>query len=180
MLKRLMILMLVLVLGLSSIPALGEEEAKAETVAQLDRMVREYLDNEDYKFTYDSDQVKYSLDFELEGVLKSCVVEVYVFYDAIYVSATPDLSVPNKNLENLAIAATLANNHVFYSQFGVDFSNNTFHARAVQLVEKTLPGYEELDILFHMPMFDLEDYGDAFYAVSQEGADPYDEVAKVD
>ncbi len=103
-----------------------------------------------------------------------------MFYDAIYISAIPDLSVPNKNLEKLSVAIALANSDVFYSQFGINFSENKFYARAVQLVEKTMPGFEELDVLFHQPMYDLEEYGDALYAVSQDGADPYDEISKID
>lgn len=176
--KRVFALLLAILLGLSSFSALAEEEAKAAAVSSLMEMVREFLDH--YEYTYTKKDTSFSLEFELNGVLKSCVVEVWVYYDAIYVSATPDLSVPNKNMESLAVAIALANPENFYSQFSIDFSENKFYARAVQLVEKTMPGFEELDVLFHQPMWDLEHYGDALYAVSQEGADPYDEIKKID
>lgn len=112
--------------------------------------------------------------------MKSCVVKIYVYYDALEVFAILDVTVPNKNLEKQAVAVALINDRNFYSQFGVDFDDNAFYARAVQFVEKTMPGFEELDTLFHMPMIDLERYGDVFYAVSQTGADPYEEVGKLD
>ncbi len=50
--KRLLVFLLVLVLGLSAVTALAEEEAKEATVAQLNDMVREFLDNYDYTYTY--------------------------------------------------------------------------------------------------------------------------------
>ena len=178
--KRLLVLLLVVLLGFGALGTLAEEEAKAATVAQLSDDVREFLDHYGYKYTYNNSNSSYKLEFELEGALKSCVMKIFVYYDAVEVLAIPDLTVPNKNLEKQAIASMLLNDKNFYSQFGLSFSDNVFFARSVQLVEKTLPGFEELDVLFHQPMLDLERYGDVLYAVSQEGADPYEEVKKLD
>ena len=177
--KRLLVLFLAVLLGFGMFGALAEEENRAETVAKLCDMVNEFLDHYDYRYTFDSSNNSYRLEFELDGVLKSCVIKVYVYYDAIEIFTIPDLTVPGENLEKLAVAVALLNDKNFYSQFGISFSHNFFYARSVQLVKRTLPGFEELDVLFHQSMFDLERYGDAFCAVSRDGADPYEEVEKI-
>ncbi|MDI9519821.1 MAG: hypothetical protein QM308_01485 [Bacillota bacterium] len=177
--KRFLVLLLAVILVFGALGSLAEEEANAATAAKLSDMVREFLEHYKYKYTYNDSNNSYRLEFELDGVLQSCVIKIYVYYDAIEIFTIPDLTVPEENLEKLAVAAALLNDKIFYSQFGISFKNNFIYARSVQLVKRTLPGFEELDVIFHQPMFDLERYGDALYAVSQEGANPHEEFEKI-
>ncbi|NLE20612.1 MAG: hypothetical protein GX623_07340 [Clostridiales bacterium] len=170
MMRKWALLFLAFLLAFAALPVLAQEEARQETVRQLNALVEEYLDAKEYIYDFEDDV--FTLDFEMESSLASCTVKVYVYYDMVSVTAIPVMRVPEANRDALAKFIALANNEVFYSYFRMDYGNGWFGTRSAQLVESVLPGMEELDVLFHMPLNDLEDFGDAIAQVALAGADP--------
>lgn len=174
--RRLIALLLVLLL-LPGLSMLAQDDAKAQTVAQLNKLVEDMINSNGYTYTFEDDT--FTIEFNLEGALSNCSVEVRVYYDAVEVIATPSIRVPEANRVNAALYTTLANYELFYSQFGMRLETGTFYTRAVQLVETVLPGVDELFYLVHMPVNGLESYGDGFAQVALMGADPYETMEKV-
>lgn len=169
--KRLLALALAAFLLLPLAGAVMEEEARAENVAQLNQLVEAFLNKYDYQFTMEDDV--YTLEFEMDSALRSCKVEIRTYYDAVEVIAAPDISAAEANRENLALLIALLNYRLFYSQLGIRMETGFFYSRGVQLVESVIPGIEELDVLFHLALNDLEEYGDGLAEVALAGSDPY-------
>lgn len=177
MVKKLLAFLLAALLAFSGVAVLAEEEAKAQTISQLHQLMVEFFDKYDYSYDLDGDV--YTLDFSMDSSLASCEIGVRVYYDAIEIIVTPDVSAAEANREKLALFLTLLNYKIFYTQFGMKLDNGAFYARGVQLVEKTLPGLEEVDVLFHMALGELDNYGDAIAQVAFAGADPYEAYDKM-
>ncbi len=175
MMRKLFAALLACLLAFTVLPGLAQEEARQETIRQLNAMVEEFLDTKGYTYEFSDDT--FILDFQMESSLASCTVKVYVYYDMVSVSAIPVMRAPEANRDALAKFIALANNEVFYSHFRMSFDTGWFGARSAQLVESVLPGMEELDVLFHMPLNDLEDFGDALAQVALTGADPQEAFA---
>ncbi len=169
--RRCLALLLALFLLLPGFNALAEEEARALSVSRLNGLMEEFLNTQGYTYTFEDDT--YFLDFPLDSALSSCKVEVRVYYDALEVIATPLISAAEANREKLALFITLANYQLFYSQLGMQLESGKFYSRSVQLVEDVYPGMEELGVLLHLCLIDLDHYGDALSQVALMGADPY-------
>lgn len=168
--KKLLALALSLLLCASLLPVAAQEAARAETISQLNDLVRQFLDNMEYTYTYNDNA--YYLDFELDNTLGSCEVKVFIYYDMVSVVATPPIKAKAENRDLMAKYLILSNYECYYSQFRMDYSDGEFSSRSWVLVESVLPGMEELGVMFHMPINDLEDFGDGMAQVALLGADP--------
>lgn len=174
--RKLLAIFLVLLLALAAVPALAEEEARAETIRQLNMLVEDFIKSEGYRYEFE-DNV-FTLEFSLDGTLGSCTTRIRVFYDAIEVISQPDLRVPEDNREKLSTYFLLVNHEIFYAQYGMSMDSGRCYTRSVQFVEKTMPGFEELGVILDMSIYYLEDYGDGIIKVALTGADPYEAFAE--
>jgi hypothetical protein len=170
--RKLLAVALAALFFLTGLTGLAEESAKEETIAQLVLLMEEFFVDEGYH--YDLDDNTFKLDFNLTGALPSCSVVVNVYYDSIEVISTPEVRALETNKEKTALFLTMLNYDIFYAQFGMKLQNGAFYSRGVQLVERTLPGLEEIDVLFHLTLNYLEKYGDQLVQVALAGADPYE------
>lgn len=168
--KRLLALTLCLLLVLAALPGIAEEGAKRATMDKLNALVKEYLESQKYQFDFEDDV--FHLDFTLDSTLKTCSMSIFIYYDMVSVSVWPDIRVAKDNLDKMAVFMTLANNENYYSQFRMNYETGDFSCRSYQLVEKTLPGLEEIDVLVTMALTDLDDFGDALAKVALLGAEP--------
>ncbi|MGI6724786.1 MAG: hypothetical protein ACOX62_01050 [Christensenellales bacterium] len=172
MIRKLFAVALAALICLTGLVGLAEESAKEETIAQLVHLMEEYFESEGYR--YDFDENTFNLEFNLKGSLPSCSVVVNVYYDSIEVISTPEVRALESNKEKTALLLAMLNYDIFYAQFGMKLQNGAFYSRGVQLVERTLPGLEEIDVLFHMTLNYIEKYGDQLVQVALAGADPYE------
>lgn len=175
--RKLLAITLVLLLALSAAPAFAEEEARAETVRQLNQLVEDFIKSEGYRYDFEDDV--FTLEFSLDSTLGSCTTRIRVFYDAIEVLTAPDLRIPEENREKLGTFMVMANYENFYSQFGMSMESGSFYNRSVLFVEKTLPGLEEVSVILNMSIYDLDDFGDGITKVALTGADPYEAFNEV-
>lgn len=175
MMKRMLLLFLAFLLVIPGLAALGEEDAKAQTISALNTLVEDFLRQKDYSYDFDDDV--FTVDFSLDSALSTCEVEIRVYYDAIEVLCTPAVRAKEENREKLALLTTLINYDIFYSHFGTRLESGTFYSRGMQLVETTLPGLDELGVLIHEPLNNLDYYGDGLAQVALLGTDPYETYA---
>lgn len=175
--KRLVAMLLALLLTLSGLSALAEDAARAETISQLNLVVEEMLKK--YGYNYELEKDVFYMDFELESALSSAKVEIRTYYDAVEVIVTADVRATEANREKAAVYVALVNYRIFYAQLGINMDKGHIYSRGVQLVEGVLSGMEELDVLFHMALNSLDDYGDGYARVALTGADPYETFKEV-
>jgi hypothetical protein len=168
--KKMLTFLLAMVLLLSLFPAQAKDAARAETISQLNDLVTQYLDINGYNYDY-NDNI-FSMQFEMDSALGSSDVRIFVYYDMVSVTVSPPIRVKEEYRDLMAKYLTLANYECFYSQFRMDYSDGQVLSRSYVLVESVLPGMEELEVLLHMPLNDMDDFGDGLAQVALIGADP--------
>ena len=170
--RRILSLVLALALLAGAMPALAQDAAEREIVNQLKLLVERFLESNDYNYTNDGDS--YTVEFYLDSSLGSSTVYMTVDYDSVQVLAYADIVASKANRDKMAILTTLLNWELFYTQFTMDYESGRFASRALQYVESTLPGMEEMDVIFHMALTNLDDYGDTLAQVALMGRDPFE------
>lgn len=168
--KKVLSLVLALLLCVSALPVMAQDAARAQTISQLNDLVKQFLDGMEYDYTFEDDV--FYLDFNLDSSLGSAEVKVFTYYDMVSVVVVPPIKAKAQYRDLMAKYLTLANYECFYSQFRMDYRDGEFSSRSYVLVESVLPGIEELGVLFHMPLSDIENFGDGMAQVALMGVDP--------
>ena len=171
--KKIIAVLIVLSLTLCMLPIALADSVEANIIDQLYNVVREYLDGEGYTYEYHDDAQAFTLDFGLDCALDTVSVTIYLYDDMVSVSVDSPLQIANEAFESAAIFTTLANNDIFYAQFRIDYESGYLTCRSCQMIESVVPGVEEINTLFVMPLVYMEDYGDGIAQISA-GGDPYE------
>ena len=177
--KRTLALLLSLLLLLPVLAVHANDAAEKEAVDRLNVLVIDYLKNQKYKYDFNGKN-QFKLQFNLDNKLKICTLAIYTYYDGISFSAWPDFTAKKENLDKTATYLALVNLDRYYGQLFLDHENGDVFSRAFHLAEKTLPGFEEVDVLLHQQLYYLEDYGEGLKAVAVDGANPFQEFEKAE
>lgn len=177
--KRLLALMLAFFLLLPLLSVRAEDAAQEEAVERLNVLVIDYLKSQKYSYEFNGKN-RFEMQFSLDNKLKTATVLIHTYYDGISFAAWPDITVKPEYAANTAIYVALVNLGSYYGQFILDIEDGDVFTRAFHLAEETLPGLEEIRVLFNQQLYNLENYGEGLRAVAQDGADPYQAFEKAD
>lgn len=175
--KRMLALVLCCLLLVAALPTHAQEDSRRATIDKLNALVGDYLKSQGYRYSFEDDV--YRLDFNMDSALKSSSMSIFTYFDMVSVSVWPSIRVAKNNLDKMAVFITLANNENYYSQFRMDYETGDFSCRSYLLVEETLPGQEEIDVMVSMALTDLDDFGDALAKVALMGADPHQSFKEI-
>ena len=170
--KKIIAVLIVLCLNLCMIPAAFTESVEANVIDQLRNVVREYLDEAGYTYEYNEASQLFTLDFALDCALETVPVTIFLYDDMVAVDVDSPLEITEDVFENAAIFTTLANNEIYYAHFRIDRESGYLTCRSCQMIETVVPGLQEINTLFVMPLVYMEYYGDGIAMVS-DGGDPY-------
>jgi len=178
--KRILTIVLVLLLLLSTLPAMAstsEEEPefdREKVVPELINKVNSFITENEYFFEFDDEKKIFSGEFELEASIETCEAMFYLYDDMLATTMWLPFEVPEDRRDDVAILLTKINSNIYYGFYRLNFETGEVSARSYILIESVLPGYPEIDVLLHQPLHYVEDYGDGIHKVAFEGADPHE------
>lgn len=146
-----------------------EEEKK---LAELRELVQNFLEEKDLEYEYDVDYDCYDMTFPVENSFGKVKVSMFIYDDAVSVSAYLPFYLKDETEEKSARLAALLNEEMFYSTLVMSHQYKTIHIRSFQYIDGTMPGSGELEMLLLAPVAYVEKYGEAISAVVVNGADP--------
>lgn len=144
---------------------------------QLADIVKSALEREELSYEYDERKQTFALQFDLDSMLGTVNVTVYLYDDMVSVSVDCPLRVKPEHFEKAAIFTMLANNEMYYAQFRVDRDYNWISCRSCNVIESVPPSENEIVTLLYMPVIAMDDYGDGIASICTLGADPYQAFA---
>ena len=169
--RRWLVLLLALLLLLTGLPAMAEEQAEETVDPALRDAVRAYLDTNEYTYDfYGADQYFY-LGFSLECKFKTCEVNILLRPDGLSVIAYAPLDVEADRKADVAELITRINYTLTRGGFQMDWEDGELIYYCRLDTFDTVPSETVLAYTLETPWLMLEKYGDALISVMLEDVD---------
>lgn len=160
------------------------------SIAGIDllRRVKEYLDSQDWKYTYD-DSV-FHLSFNLENHLEDCDMQIQVLSHgedrfSIHTKTIYPLSIPAQQKSKMIELITRANygtgdGFFSYQTPNEDSDEGTIEYNSRLYCHDTIPSLRDVESSVDFPVQQMITYGDAIFNVLKLDADPKEEIQRVE
>ena len=139
---------------------------------ELVRAVKDYLDKNDWHYTFEDDRGLFRCGVNLKGKLSSCRLIIDVKDKVILNYAAIDTKASEDVRDKVAEFLTRANYGLTYGNFEMDYEDGEVRYKMTVDCENQLPGYDVLDRMVVMPALMFQRYGNGLLAVMFGFSDP--------
>ena len=146
----------------------------------LAAVVRDYLDKNDWHYTFDEEKGLYRCGVNLKGKLSECRLFIDIKSKVILNYATIDTRADEESRARVAEFITRANYGLTYGNFEMDFSDGEIRYKMTVDCENQIPGYDVIDRMIVMPALMFQRYGDGLLAVLFGFIEPKEAVERAE
>lgn len=136
------------------------------------REVKDYLDKNDWHYTFDEERGLFRCGVNLKGKLSSCRLIIDVKEKVILNYAAIDMRADEGVRDKVAEFITRANYGLTFGNFEMDFNDGEIRYKMTVDCENQIPGYDVLDRMVALPPLMFQRYGDGLLAVMFGFSDP--------
>ncbi len=145
---------------------------------ELAKTVKNYLDMNDWHYSFDEDKGIYKCGVNLKGKVSECKLFIDIKDKAILNYAVINMRADESSRQKVAEFITRANYGLTFGNFEMDFDDGEIRYKMTVDCENQVPGYEVLDRMVVMPPLMFQRYGDGLLAVMFGFSEPKEAVEK--
>lgn len=143
---------------------------------ELKTVVKNYLDMNDWHYTFDEEKGLFRCGVNLKGKLSECRLFIDIKDKVILNYAAIDMRADAEARPRVAEFLTRANYGLTYGNFEMDWNDGEIRYKMTVDCEKQVPGYDVIDRMVVMPALMFQRYGDGLLSVLFGFAEPKDAV----
>ena len=133
--------------------------------SEIAQAVKNYLDMNDWHYTFDDERGSFKCGVNLKGKLKSCSLSIRIRERSMANYATINMHASEDVRAQVAEFITRANYGLNLGNFEMDFSDGELRYKCSVDCENQLPGYDVIDNMVTIPPLMFQRYGDDLLAV---------------
>jgi len=173
--KKFLSLLLVAIMALScfSFAFAAEEEKDPARIAVNTAAIQAYLDSKDYKYEYDEDNDRITMDFNIDNSFKECHVRVLISDDGFTVRAS-FAKVPSAKAAKVALLAIWLNYELRVGKFSMDQEDGELLYEYTLCTEEAVGTQTAIGSAIIIPIVMADNYGEGFYEIIENGMEPAD------
>ncbi|MBR2784175.1 MAG: YbjN domain-containing protein [Firmicutes bacterium] len=145
---------------------------------ELAKTVKNYLDMNDWHYSFDEGKGIYKCGVNLKGKVSECKLFIDIKDKAILNYAVINMRADESSRQKVAEFITRANYGLTFGNFEMDFEDGEIRYKMTVDCENQVPGYDVLDRMVVMPPLMFQRYGDGLLAVMFGFSEPKEAVEK--
>ena len=138
-------------------------------------VVREYLESQEWRFSWDEEKGLFTLGMNIHCKLKNCKIYIHIYKDGLLVRALSpiyaDVDDPDV-MKRTSQYLHLANYGLRNGNFEIDLSDGEIAYKAYAFFADEMPTVKMVERYVDITYFMMRDYGDGLVKVVFAGADP--------
>lgn len=146
--------------------------AEEERIAQIENIVREAFEEDEWEYEYDEENKWFILPIELDGMLGNVDICIFVYEESLYVLGDTYVYADSEYFENVATFIALVNYELPYGKLCIAADDGWVTYDHAIYYGAAYPEKDEILNSVYNALFALDVYGSGISACAM-GADPY-------